>query len=148
MMNANHDSTDGRCHLVYYEQLQRESEDTQKCWKKDSCVIASSCHQNEWWYEEDTVGCGTLRADPVHTLYPKPVAGGCTQSQLEERPRSRRERIAAAMYGAGRCGGFAFLYFEFKLLYFVKINDIEIVLSCFLTFKIKETEDYVTSPRA
>jgi hypothetical protein len=31
---------------------------------------------------------------------------------------------------------------------FVKINVIEIVLSRFLIFKIKETKDYVTSPRA
>ena len=35
-----------------------------------------------------------------------------------------------------------------KFLSFVKINVIEIVLSCFLIFKIKETKDYVTSPRA
>ena len=43
---------------------------------------------------------------------------------------------------------FARTLFWFKLLSFVKINVIEIVLSCFLIFKIKETKDYVTSPRA
>ena len=37
---------------------------------------------------------------------------------------------------------------KFEFLSFVKINVIEIVLSCFLIFKIKETKDYVTSPRA
>jgi len=43
---------------------------------------------------------------------------------------------------------FVFLFFKFKLLSFIKINVIEIVLSCFLIFKIKETKDYVTSLRA
>ena len=40
------------------------------------------------------------------------------------------------------------LYFKIRIPFFRKNNVIEIVLSCFLIFKIKETEDYVTSPRA
>ena len=40
------------------------------------------------------------------------------------------------------------LYFKIRIRFVRKNNVIEIVLSCFLIFKIKETKDYVTSPRA
>ncbi len=40
------------------------------------------------------------------------------------------------------------LYLKIQTSFFRKINVREIVLSCFLNFKIKETKDYVTSPRA
>jgi hypothetical protein len=42
----------------------------------------------------------------------------------------------------------SFLYLKIQTSFFHKTNVIEIVLSCFLIFKIKETKDYVTSPRA
>ncbi len=43
---------------------------------------------------------------------------------------------------------FVFPSFENSNFFLYKTNVIEIVLSCFLIFKIKETKDYVTSPRA